>query len=485
VSALRQVSRNNAIPLLDHVLTYACASVALHAGKLGSLVGQEQVALHMYRWVASDTATTGSTGASGCKDTAMADAQGAAVQPPQPPQPPRPQQPPPDTEPEQEDPAAVLLGGLAGLGVLLMGPMPEGLPPCELHLAVPGVPGRPRLVQVGEALDLHRLADHVARARLTPQRPLAIEMLCSGSFIRARGPVPREGFVCQAMLPDSRRAAAPTSLAPARLAHFGMLARSLTSSQGPCPPPDTPQVHLAPAGQTTFSAQQFASLLACHGVLLRHMFSKGSYCSAAADPEVMAARCRRQQGQQQGGEAAPRAAAPPPESSLPAGSTAGAGGAAGTGDTAAGGGEGYGGVGPGRGPPKPSKAEPDPVHELVSRIMNRLVLLHDQVPLVERKEEVAAPDPEDTPFLLVPCLTGKRTYPLADSDILKFQVGVPSGLQRVQQGMEWGICIWCQCMRDVHKHAHVMVCKGELEATSCRTCWPSQPRHAVQPGPPV
>ncbi|GAB4816128.1 hypothetical protein N2152v2_003174 [Parachlorella kessleri] len=305
----------------------------LMQGKLGSLKGQERVTLHLYRWVqvpASAGATTTSTAAAvtgapfGLRDSGDSSRpeagelcldQPAAMQQQQ-----QQQQQQQGEEEGELSRADLLVGGLASLGVLLMGPLPEGLPPCDLRLADPASPHGSRLVQ-----------------------------LC-----------------------------------------------------------------LAPAGCATFTPQQFSSLLACHGVLLRHMFSRGAYCGAAARPEAASARhAQRCSAAEQGTASSRKTAdcdgAPPPASA------GGEGGAcspvvarplettAATDSSHAQRQLGHAHTTTSAPAPGLPQAGPDPVHELVLRIMNRLVLLHDQVPLVERREEVAAPDPGDTSFLLAPC----------------------------------------------------------------------------------
>lgn len=160
-----------------------------------------------------------------------------------------------------------------------------------------------------------------------------------------------------------------------------------------------PQIQLAPLGCLVFSAEQFATLMACHGVLVRHMFSKRPYCGAAA---VAAAEARwgkadQQQPQGDGGAAAaqPRAQqAPGSQATTAAAGGAGGGGPSSQLPTAA----------PGAQP------DPDPVRELVLGILNRAVLLHDGVPLLPRHEEPELPEPESLAFLLAPTLLGEACW---------------------------------------------------------------------------
>lgn len=113
------------------------------AGKLGSLLGQGTVTLYAYRWAVVDTPPTtdpapGSNPAAVSRlQPATHGARAAGLSPP----PPQPTQ---QAGPGQE---ACLLRGLASLGMLLMGPLPEGLPPCDMLVADPTAPAQYRATQ--------------------------------------------------------------------------------------------------------------------------------------------------------------------------------------------------------------------------------------------------------------------------------------------------------------------------------------------------
>lgn len=146
-----------------------------------------------------------------------------------------------------------------------------------------------------------------------------------------------------------------------------------------------PQVQLAPLGCLVFSAEQFATLMACHGVLVRHMFSKRPYCAAAAVAAAEARWGKADQQQPQGDDGA--------QATTAAAGEAGGGGPSSQLPTAA----------PGAPP------DPDPVRELVLGILNRAVLLHDGAPLLARHEEPEPPEPESLAFLLAPTLLGEAS----------------------------------------------------------------------------